>query len=183
MARGAAGTVCALVVWLNGTFGVGKTTTAAAICEVRPDWRVFDPEWVGYMLRANLTDLSGEDFQDLESWRRLVPVVMHEVEAFTGQRLVAVQSVLVEAYWRELRSNCRERGLEVVHVVLDCDESVLLERVEGDEVERDARQWRIDHIPVATAARAWMTDAADVLIDTTAMSSDEVASAVLETIR
>jgi hypothetical protein len=61
-------------VWVNGTFGVGKTTTATRMRELAPAWRVFDPEWVGYMLRANLGDLTFSDFQDCRRGAPSFPV-------------------------------------------------------------------------------------------------------------
>ena len=65
-----------MILWLNGTFGVGKTTTSRCIAEVSAEWHPFDPEWVGYMLRANLDGVPFDDFQDLAAWRRLVPHVI-----------------------------------------------------------------------------------------------------------
>ena len=37
------------------------------------------------MLKANLADQDFTDFQQLPAWRTLVPVVMVEVAALTGQ--------------------------------------------------------------------------------------------------
>ena len=83
-----------MLVWINGTFGVGKTTTARALHE-RAGWPVFDPEHVGYLVGGHLRDHEFDDFQDLAPWRRLVPVVANELFEFRGQpTLVAVQSVL-----------------------------------------------------------------------------------------
>ena len=48
-----------MIVWLNGTFGCGKTTTAAELCPLIPSSRLFDPETVGYMLGRNLARSSG----------------------------------------------------------------------------------------------------------------------------
>jgi hypothetical protein len=56
-----------VILWMNGSFGVGKTTAANLIREREPLWRLFDPEWVGSMLRANLRDL---DFDDSSSCHR-----------------------------------------------------------------------------------------------------------------
>jgi hypothetical protein len=47
-----------VIIWLNGTFGAGKTATAAKLLPLAPGARLFDPETVGYMLRANLADLT-----------------------------------------------------------------------------------------------------------------------------
>jgi hypothetical protein len=39
-----------VIVWLNGAFGVGKTTTVLQLPALVPGSRLFDPETVGYML-------------------------------------------------------------------------------------------------------------------------------------
>ena len=39
------------VIWLNGAFGVGKTTVARALAAELPDALVVDPEDIGRMLR------------------------------------------------------------------------------------------------------------------------------------
>lgn len=39
-----------MIVWLNGTHGVGKTTTSRLLQPLLPDARVLDPEKVGETL-------------------------------------------------------------------------------------------------------------------------------------
>ncbi|GAA5156731.1 AAA family ATPase [Nocardioides marinquilinus] len=172
-----------MIVWLNGTFGVGKTTTARRLVERDPRLRLFDPEWVGYLLREHLADVPVDgavvtDFQQWPSWRRLVPVVADEVATATGQPLVAVQTVLVEAYWRELRAGLRARDHEVLHVVLTVADDEAVRRIETDEVEAGAVAWRLRHREVWAAARGWMTAAADLVVDTTDRTPDDVAATV-----
>ena len=173
-------TVADVIVWVNGTFGVGKTTTAEAVID-RTGWRLFDPEHVGYLLAGNLRDLEFDDFQDLPPWRALVPAVADEIYRFSNpETMVAVQTVLVESYWRELRAGLGERALPVFHVVLDCDEQTLRRRIEDDEIEVEAREWRLDHIARFGEARPWLTQSADLLVDTTNLAADEVARIVVE---
>ncbi len=118
-----------MIIWLNGTFGAGKTSTATELADLLPRARQFDPEWVGYMLKANLCDLEFTDFQQLPPWRTLVPTVMAEVAALTGQDLIAVQTVLIESYWRELQAGLARLSLDVFHVLLDADPDVLAQRI------------------------------------------------------
>ena len=168
-----------MILWLNGPFGVGKTATARSIAEERPAWRLFDPETVGYLLVANLRDREIADFQDLAAWRSLVPQVTAELAALTAADLIVVQSVLSEPYWTELRAGMATAGLDVFHVLLDCDEAALRDRIRADEVERDAEQWRLDHIAAYDAARPWLLDAADLVIDTSSVERTHVAATVL----
>lgn len=43
-----------MIIMINGAFGVGKTTAAEKLVRAIPDSMLFDPEEVGYMLRAIL---------------------------------------------------------------------------------------------------------------------------------
>lgn len=167
-----------MLVWINGTFGVGKTTTANALTRRLPSHRLFDPEWVGYMLRANLADLNFDDFQQLPPWRKLVPLISAEIKRFTATDLVAVQTVLVQRYWDELRDGFDRLGLAVMHVLLDCDEAALRHRIVNDEVEAAAAGWRLDHIETYTSARQWMRASADLVVDVTEQTPEDVAAAI-----
>lgn len=134
-----------MIVWLNGTFGVGKTTVARELIGLMPDTRVFDTEWVGYMLAENFRDHEITDFQQLPPWRSLVPRVLAEVTRFTGQHLVVVQSVLDADYWTELRDGLDRCSLELLHVVLHADEVALTARIEATQwcPERGSGGWTI----------------------------------------
>ena len=118
-----------MILWLNGPFGVGKTATAQCIVAAHAGWRLFDPETVGYMLKANLRDHDIADFQDLDAWRALVPRVAAELNTLTRTDLVAVQTVLVERYWSDLRAGAAFLGVDIFHVLLDCREDVLRGRL------------------------------------------------------
>jgi hypothetical protein len=150
-----------------------------ALVERRSDWRLFDPETVGSMLVANLLDRRPLDFQDLPAWRQLVPISAAAVSAETAQNLVVVQTVTDRAYWANLSNGLREQGLEVAHVVLDCTDRVLRQRIAADVVEAGALDWRLGHIAAFAAARDWLTRDADLVIDTSDASANDVADRIL----
>jgi hypothetical protein len=87
-----------VIVWLNGTFGCGKTTTGAELRSLIPSSRLFDPEMVGYMLRPNPADQPVSDFQHWPPWRPMVVATATELACFTGQHLIAPQTILTRAY-------------------------------------------------------------------------------------
>lgn len=169
-----------MIIWINGTFGVGKTTTAQALVAGCDDFRLFDPEEVGFMLTRSLTERHIEDFQDLSAWRALVPVVAQQLSRHTGQNLVAVQSVLKHNYWLELRRTFENLDETVLHVVLDADAQTLKRRIDGDCIEPGARQWRLDHIGDYLVARDWMLSDADLVIDTRGLEPEEIARRIRE---
>ncbi len=172
-----------MIVWLNGTFGSGKTATSAELLRLIPSSRVFDPETVGDMLRLNLADHPVTDFQQWPPWRRLVVATAIELTGFTGQHLIAPQTVLDHGYLDQMFGGLRAAGLMVFHVVLDADEETLRRRIHDSA---EARQWRLDHLPAYQQSRPWMIQAADLVVDTgqhtPAEAAQQIAAALPEAV-
>jgi shikimate kinase len=167
-----------VIIWLNGAFGAGKTTTARQLAGRLANARHFDGELVGYLLMAALGDHEFSDFQDLSPWRELVPVITEKIAGFTGQHLITVQTVLREDYWRELAQGFKRTPLDIFHVLLHVDSDVLAERIKADEVDVKACQWRLDHTSDYEKSRPWMESAADLVIDATNLPVTDVAERI-----
>lgn len=65
-----------MIVFLNGSFGIGKSTVARHLRDRLPGSAIFDPEYVGSVLMRlpRFVPLEGrgtDDYQDLTAWRRL----------------------------------------------------------------------------------------------------------------
>lgn len=61
-----------MIIWINGAFGSGKTTTAYELHRRLDNSFVYDPENVGYFIRKNSPEsFSKGDFQDIELWRKM----------------------------------------------------------------------------------------------------------------
>jgi ribose 1,5-bisphosphokinase PhnN len=135
-----------MIIWINGAFGAGKSTVAAALRERIPGARFFDPEYVGYLL-AEFADVPTGDFQDLPLWRRLVVETGYGLVTEVGSPLVTPMTVLDSGYRAELFGGLRERGVRVVQVVLSVPEPVLRIRIDADEtLPPRARAWRHAHV-------------------------------------
>ena len=161
-----------VIVWLNGTFGCGKTSTATELRSLIPRSRVFDPETVGYMLQPNLADHPVSDFQQWPPWRPLVVATAAELASYTGQHLIAPQTVLARAYLEQIFAGLHDAGLTVFHVVLDADEETLRQRIQASS---EARDWRMAHLDDYRASRSWMIRAADLVVNTGSRTPAETA--------
>jgi gluconate kinase len=161
-----------VIIWLNGTFGVGKTSTAQRLAAMVPGSRVFDPEAVGQMLRGVLVDRPVGDFQDWPAWRALVAAALIEISRMTGQHVVVPQSVLKRDYFDQIFAQLRAAELDTFHVVLDAADAVLRNRIETSD---EAREWRLTHLDEYQDARSWMTEAADCVVDTAASTPPQIA--------
>jgi hypothetical protein len=170
-----------VIIWLNGTFGVGKTTASRELTAALPDAWIFDSETVGFMLRPILNSVVVRDFQDWRPWRHLVVETAVQVLDYVGGTLVIPQSVLVEQYLEEMESGLRKAGIPVHHFVLHADHETLVQRIETDSVEAGARQWRLDHLVDYQQALPWLSRRAEV-IDTTKRTPTEVAGLISDAV-
>lgn len=169
-----------MIIWLNGTFGAGKTATAKELLPLVPGTRLFDPETVGYMLQPNLADRPVSDFQHWPPWRPLVVATAVELTRYTGQHLIAPQTLLTRSYLGEIAAGLRTARLTLFHVLLDADDDALRSRIEASD---EARQWRLDHLGMYRAARAWMREDADLVLDTAALRAAEAAHLIADALR
>jgi 8-oxo-dGTP pyrophosphatase MutT (NUDIX family)/predicted kinase len=180
------------VVWINGAFGAGKTTTARELIELIPNSTLFDPEVIGagltHLLPAKRLAEVG-DFQDLPIWRRLVVDTAAAMLAELGGTLVVPMTLLRQDYRDEIFGGLAARRIPVHHLLLAPAETILRERIAGREVppelpdgEIRVRQWSYDHIePYRAALASWLTADAH-LVDTSALTPYATAVRIADAI-
>jgi 8-oxo-dGTP pyrophosphatase MutT (NUDIX family) len=181
-----------VIVWINGAFGAGKTTTARELIDLIPNSTLFDPELIG----AGLTQLLPAkrlaevgDFQDLPIWRRLVVDTAAAMLAELGGVLVVPMTLLRQDYRDEIFGGLASRRIAVRHVLLAPAETILRERIADREVPPDlpdgeirVRQWSYDHIePYHAALAGWLTADAHP-VDTSALTPSEAAVRIAEAV-
>lgn len=171
-----------MIVWLNGAFGAGKTTVAAALRPALPGAVAFNPEVIGWVLRRAVRVPSG-DYQDLRSWRRLVVGTAAALDGLAPGPVVVAMSLLRERSTSEIIGALRARGREVRHVLLDVTGDELRRRI-ADAAARGAaeegtRAWRQAHVAEYERERPRLAACVDVVVDTTGRAPDQVASALL----
>lgn len=174
-----------MIVWVNGAFGAGKTTTARELIELIPNSTLFDPEVIGavltHLLPAKRLAEVG-DFQDLPIWRRLVIDTAAAMLAELGGTLVVPMTLLRQEYRDEIFGGLAARRIAVRHLCLTPAETILRARIAGREVPPDlpdgemrVRQWSYDRIEAYRAALASWIGADAHLVDTSDLTPYETA--------
>lgn len=181
-----------MIVWINGAFGAGKSSTARELIDLIPNSTLFDPELIGTGMRhllpaKRLADVG--DFQDLPIWRRLVVDTAAALLAEVGGVLVAPMTLLRQDYRDEIFGGLASRRISVRHVLLAPDETILRRRIlEREAFEDDpeesgrTRQWALDGIERYKAALGWLTADAHV-VDNSRLCTAETALAVADAVR
>ena len=166
-----------MIIWLNGTFGAGKTTAAAELTRQLPRSRVFDSETVGHMLRHVITE-PVRNFQDWPPWRSLVVHAAAQLQRYLGETLIIPQTVLDQRYAREIFDGLTEHGVEFRHFLLHAEDTELRRRITTGTTEAETLQWRLDHLHAYQAALPWLSTSA-VVIDTTTLPPKEIAYKII----
>lgn len=166
------------LIWINGPFGGGKSSVARALVELLDGSVLFDPEYIGFLLREILPVPTG-DFQDLPQWRDLWVRTAATLTDHGSRIVVMPMTVQRRAYVEEVVGGLRRIDARVHHVVLDAMETTLLRRIAEDSVEPEhAREWRTAQLPRFMDARRWLLPAADVIVQTDELSADGVAAEI-----
>jgi hypothetical protein len=150
-----------VILWINGPFGVGKTTVARQVANAT----VYNPEVLGGILQRTVGAFRPGDFQDLAAWRS---ATVRGIARRKGA-VVVPMTVLNPNYLTEMLHGLRDRGREVVHVTLHASRAELIGRIESDDIDPDARQWRLAQVESYEAAAADLAQRGPV-IDTTGVT-------------
>ncbi len=166
-----------MIIWINGTHGVGKSTTSPLVQELIAGSQIFDAEKVGETLMDIRPGLPMTDnFQHWPPWRPLVVDTARRILDYTGGTLVIPMTVLVEEYWREISTGLASHGIPVRHFVLHADQGTIRARIAGEHPIPSA--FRLRYLePYAEAARTWLHQEADV-IDTSHLTQAESAALI-----
>jgi hypothetical protein len=174
-----------MIIWLNGPFGVGKTTLAQTLRERRPDLLLFDPEEIGFIVKTMVPPAPSGDYQDLPLWRGLTAAALVETRKHYSQDIIVPMTLVRPDYLDELLGSLIRRGEDVLHVFLTIDERVLRERIERQTMSPDRRRneqirnWRLAQVDRCLSARNLMPDGTRFL-DTGLHTPDVLADTILE---
>ncbi|HVE70952.1 MAG TPA: AAA family ATPase [Thermoanaerobaculia bacterium] len=135
-----------MILFLNGAFGIGKTTVARALVKRLPRAVLFDPEPAGVVLqRIRRVD----DFQDLRLWRRLT-ILGIRVARLLARNVVVPMAFSNADYLREIRDGVARFDPDVRHVCLVAPYDIVLARLRqrgaGEWEERRARECCDAHV-------------------------------------
>jgi hypothetical protein len=177
-----------MIIWLNGPFGGGKTTTAAELDALLPEVVVFDPEKMGEAIVPALSGIEPvSDFQDWRPWRELVVAALTSLDRYTNRIVIAPQTVVVERYWDEIMSGLTAADVDVRAFTLDSTPAEHERRIAGDTVTTATIEeiriddgdvgWRRHRAPDYRAALPWLAERTEV-IDTTLLRPAEVAKEI-----
>jgi len=122
-----------MILFLNGAFGIGKSTVARLLRERLPGSAIYDPELAGMLLMRlprwfALEGRGTDDFQDIALWRRATVAGIRAVRALRGTVIVPMAFTRVD-YLHEIREGAVRSDGDVRHVCLVAPLAVVEQRL------------------------------------------------------
>jgi cytidylate kinase len=169
-----------MIVYINGAFGIGKTTVAELLVARVSDAILFDPELVGAVLTQTLGAVDPKrDFQQYESWSELVGACLRSFRnAYPGSTMIVPMSLLEERTRNRTIAEMRRADADFCPFTLVAETGELERRIRGRECSEASRTWCLQH--VAAAPQAQTEDV--TVIDTTSLTPEAVAGRILDAI-
>jgi hypothetical protein len=154
-----------MIIWLNGPFGVGKTTVAHELVQLIPNARIADPERIGYVMKR--TFWWKADYQEVALWRRLT---VRQLRRRARRATVIVPMTVVDpAVFAEITAGARVFALTATR-------ATITNRINGGD---EAHVWRTQNLD--RCLQAFDTDDFGERIDTRNRTPREVAELIAST--
>ena len=112
-----------MIIMINGSFGVGKSSVAYALLDLLPNSMLYDPEEVGLMLRKVTAgilpdDENTDDFQDISAWSPLVVATAAELYRRYQRTLIVPMTLANPSYFAHIKSGLASIGVPLHHFCL-----------------------------------------------------------------
>ncbi|HUQ53793.1 MAG TPA: AAA family ATPase [Gammaproteobacteria bacterium] len=132
-----------MVIFINGSFGIGKTTVARGLVARLPGSVLFDPELHGLVLQRLARPFKRiDDFQDLRAWRA-GSVRLIRLARLLRPTVVVPMAFSNEAYLGEVVDGIRSFDVDTLHFCLTAPLAVVQHRLQQREGRRGPTPWQL----------------------------------------
>ncbi len=170
-----------MIIFINGSFGVGKTTVAELLVQQLPQSMLFDPEIIGGALGYIVRPVAQfDDFQDLPMWRTLTITTAQQLLQTYQRTLVIPMTIWHRPYFDEVINGLRQFEPELYHFCLQASEETIFARLSKREHTAQARTWINER--VGRCVSAFQSPDFALHIDTETRSPEAIVSSILESI-
>lgn len=124
-----------MIIMINGSFGVGKTTIAQKLVTSIPNSMLYDPEEVGFMLRNLIPEHvknpceRTDDFQDLTLWKSLTVDVARSIQKTYKRHLIVPMTIYQRPYLQYIRNGFKQFDQHIFHFCLVAETDIVYERL------------------------------------------------------
>lgn len=134
-----------MIIWLDGVNGVGKSHVAAELEELlsekNAEYVESDIYWEG-LIQENFTKILFSGFNPYcnQYFMELLRKVLEEKINDYGKIPIVPMSLVDKLCEKELFHYFEEKGIDMVHVILEAKKETIMERIEKDPIRDESAQ-------------------------------------------
>lgn len=165
------------IIWLNGAFGVGKTTVANLLKAKIINSIIFDPEIAGTMLnKIYPVEMKKDNFQDYMEWRNINNKILRKLIEGTDKIIIIPMTITNLDYYQEIITGLNSKIIR--QFLLLANDNTLIERL---NLRNESDRWPFDQIKHCIES----FDSIDfgTRIDTNDKSLDSIVEVIIERIK
>lgn len=165
-----------MIIWINGPYGVGKSTLARKLHEVNPNSFIFDAEAVGNAVRDNLPKhrFNGYIFEGYPMWFTMCTALLNDIASdFSGDIYVPMTLVYKDSF-AKLAGPLSAQGYAVKHILLTSTYDVVHDRILARGEEETC--WCMQNIHLCLEQQASFDDV--IRIESHSATVEELAASV-----
>lgn len=166
-----------MIYWINGSYGVGKSTIADCLKRRLGKAHIFDAEEVGNAVRDNYPKECRESviFEGYELWREMNYLLLRDIsEKFQGDVIVPMTLVLDESC-HDILCRLQADGFQVEHIILDADWQTIHDRILSRGEDEDC--WCMANIQMCLDVHCKWLDA--LHINTADRTPEQIVNEIL----
>ena len=165
-----------MIIWINGSFGVGKTTIAENLKDRIANSIIYDPEKVGMFLYKTLPEKK-DDFQDYELWRTINYEMLKELYK-QNEVIIVPMTITNLQYYNEIVGRLQKDGIKILHFILTANKESIIRRLNA---RGNSTEWA--YMQVDRCDKAFKDDyLKGQKVDTNNKSIDEVCNNLIKLI-
>jgi len=145
-----------MIVFINGAFGVGKTTLAELLLARIENSLLFDAEEVGAFLSHVVHPIvTFDDFQDLPMWRTLTVETAKQLKQIYSRTLIMPMTIWYQPYFEEVMAGLRRSEPQLYHFCLTASAESIAARLRKRNYLPETHAFCYEHIePCVTAFKS-----------------------------
>jgi hypothetical protein len=120
-----------VIIWINGTFGVGKTQVAHELQRRLSGSVIADPELLGFGIQRMYPPQARPDFQETPWWAPVLVGILADISRLHAGYVIVPMTLADDARHNRVMSGLRDAGCDVRQVTLLADGDVVRRRLRG----------------------------------------------------
>ncbi|MDF0480799.1 AAA family ATPase [Vagococcus sp. PNs007] len=167
------------IIWINGTFGSGKTTLATQLkADIKKSF-LFDPETIGGILSTIIPkNFQTGNFQDLPSWRFLTYHVLATLNKFYKGTIIVPMTLCNKDYYEEIIGKMIHQTIPVEHYILIASTETIENRLKKREREEQSDETFARQM-MADCVKALSHDIPGIKIETDTLTTTDISKFIL----